>query len=143
MRLPVCGCGRVMDCTKTGMTVLLHTEDKQPYQLWASDEYTCGTCKAKVAIIQSQAAIAEYWQPGFDATLRNAESPDGRRKLLRGYYKTLPTGTKLTIAGVEVSGGDGTALELSEDGSIHFVAIPSSVDSTTAQVQTPSTTEAP
>lgn len=120
MRLPVCGCGRVMDCTKTGLTVMLHTEDGQPYQLWASDEYTCGTCFARVSIIQSEKPIAEYWQPGFEATVRAATTPDGRQRLMKGYYRRLPDGMPNTIAGVA-----------------------SSVDSTTDEAQTPSTTEAP
>lgn len=131
MRLPVCGCGRVMDCTKTGLTVMLHTEDQQPYQLWASDEYTCGTCFARVSIIQSEKPIAEYWQSGFEATVRGATTPDGKQRLMKGYYRRLPDGAPITIAGVGLPNTE-------------FPGVPlSTVDSTTQTAQTPSTTEAP
>lgn len=110
MRLPICGCGRVMNCTKTGLSVLLHTEDGLEYQLWASDEYTCPACSAKVALIQSALPIAEHFQGGFEQAKRAASTPDGRVKMMRAYYGDVPNSNP-NIAGVSTVDSTTTAAE--------------------------------
>lgn len=136
MRLPICGCGRIMNCSKTGLSVLTHSEDGLEYQLWASDEYTCPSCGAKVAMISSTLPIAEHWMPSFERAKRNANTPDGRLKLMRAYYGAVPA-----------HGADGSLLPATIAG----VPIPpledrpvvSSVDTISDEPQTADTTAAP
>jgi hypothetical protein len=129
MRLPICGCGRVMTCTKTGMSVLLHTNEGLEHQLWASDEFTCPSCSAKVALIQSAMPIAEHYQGGFDRAKRAASTPDGRLKLFNAYYGDVPDShLHPNIAGVKVD----VQMEITSDPN---AAVVSSVDSTTAPTE--------
>lgn len=124
MQLPICGCGRVMQCFTTGQNVLTHTEDGAPYQLWAGDEYECGTCSAKVTLINSQRPIAEHWEPGFQRAVRYAEKPDARSPLKRAYYRDPMDNRPKNIAGVQLAPVDPV---------IQNAAPTSTVDSTTAE----------
>ena len=144
MRIPICGCGRVMDCSTTGLKVLTITDDGQDYQLWSSDEYECPNCGAKVAAINSSAPIAEHWQPGFERAKRAAEAPGagGRRMMMRAYYGHVPArpdGDK-TIAGVALGPYLESVLEgikLLAAPSIHDRSAESTVDSTTDAADDP------
>lgn len=123
-RVPICGCGRVMRCSTTGLSVLTHTEDGAEYELWASDEFECPSCSAKVVIVNAREPIAEHWQPGFERAKRAASTPDGRKRLFKAYYRM--TGPIDTIAGVQLTPAEPA---------IQNPPAASTVDSTTAEVQ--------
>lgn len=55
-------CGRFMRPIKNGQVVEELTTSGDPYRIWATDEYGCVGCEARVVIGFSRSPLAEHFQ---------------------------------------------------------------------------------
>ncbi len=68
-KVPICQCGRLMDCEQQGLFVLTHDVNGQAHELWSAAVYRCPVDHCEVLLMLGDRPVSAHWQPSFSNTV--------------------------------------------------------------------------